>query len=420
MGYSKVTEVICKIPKKTNFEDLLEDMILEKFFADTTIYIEEEIFECNLLAMRCYSNYFSEIETGIRMMNLFPENVTADSLEIVCDWILYPDVEIARQFVVDLFKTSKYLDIEELVELCWALLSDDEISEEFAFQTYLEARERKCYPIMEIMLSRISKLFLIIVSCKQFVESSLSEVQSFLQSSMIAVNSEMEVFFAGVRWLAHDWRHRKRYVLDIMRLMRFSLMPAIELLELNRKYDVGSFDLGIIVDILENPQVIEMIRDAIERVAVGFWRKSKYCFQECPILEQYIKDKAVPSRIFITDPLKLDYRATSIYEAFTKFRLYLNALKAQPREYYKTLEKAMSNCNLTYLVASEDEYMNEDEDETETSSSCYSRTTYRCTVQENLEIRRCKNNSEVSEISTTTTSSVSLVIIMNSTTDLSG
>lgn len=421
MGYRSVKELAIYIPPKTSFDKLLEDMLLEKFFWDITIHIEEEIFECNVLAMRCYSNYFIELENDIRLMNLFPENVTADSLEIVCDWILYPDIDINRRYIVEVFNTSTYLDIEELVEACWLFLSSDEISEEIAFEIYVEARARKCYTIMDIMLSRISKFFLVIVSCKQFVELSLFEVLPLLQSSMIAVNSEMEVFLAGVRWLAYDWRHRKRYVVDIMRSMRFSLMPAIELLELNRKYDVNCFDLGIIVNILENPQVIELINDAVEHVAVGFWKKSKYCLQPCPILEQYIRDKAVPSRICITDPLKLDFRASSIYEAFTQFRLYLNALRAQPRDYYKTLEKAMSNCNLTYLVTMGEDSEKEFMSKSETSSSCFSQTTISCTVKENFEIKRCRMNSDVSEISTTT-ASVSFVIIcgMNTASDLSG
>jgi hypothetical protein len=44
----------------------------------------------------------------------------------------------------------------------------------------------------------------------------------------------MEVFMSAVRWLTHDWQHRKLYTDDVMVCIRFGLLAPWELIDIQR------------------------------------------------------------------------------------------------------------------------------------------------------------------------------------------
>lgn len=346
LGYQSTRNLYGSTPVKTSLGNILESMMKEPFFADITIYIADEEFQCNLLSLQAYCDFFCELEDGLSVIYLFPENVFSDTFELICDWILYPEVEIPQQYIVDVFVTAVYLGIGELKELCWAYFESGIVKEELAFVMYTEAKKRKCLALMKFMLARISKFFLTLVSSKQFVEFSITDVLLFLQSNLIAVNSEMEVLLAGMRWLNYDWTRRQKYVVYVIGSVRFLLMPAIELLELNRDHEAAAFDRPIMASALGNIQVKEIIQKAVENLAICFWKTKDFC--QSAIQKDLDKSNKI-ARIWIADPLKLHYRATSIYDAYTQFHLYLDALRSLERNYYTNFVIAKLTTP-TYLV----------------------------------------------------------------------
>lgn len=336
----------CRIPAKPSLGSSLKLMMKEQFFGDITIFISEEEFQCNLLSLRLYCDFFRELEHGLHVIHLFPENVFSDAFELICDWILYPEVDIPENYTVDVYVTAEYLGIEELKQICWAYFESDYVKDEQAFVIYTEAKKRKCFTLMRFMLTRISKFFLTLVSSKQFVEFSITDVLLFLQSNTIAVNSEMEVLLAGLRWLNYDWAGRQQYVVSVIGSVRFLLMPAIELLELNREYKAVAFDRAVMASALGDTQVKQLIKDAVENLVISFWKTKELC---ASTLQRYLEEGNAIARVWIADPLKLHYRATSIYDAYTQFHLYLDALRSLERDYYANLVIAQLTTP-TYLV----------------------------------------------------------------------
>lgn len=78
---------------------------------------------------------------------------------------------------------------KELEEQCWAFIDNDELfSEDTAFLLYLEAKKIGNTAVMELMVPRIMKFFLLLVSTKDFLELSVDELCLLLKSNYICVN----------------------------------------------------------------------------------------------------------------------------------------------------------------------------------------------------------------------------------------
>lgn len=77
----------------------------------------------------------------------------------------------------------------ELEEQCWAFIDNDELfSEDTAFLLYLEAKKVRNTAVMELMVPRIMKFFLMLVSTKDFLDLAVDELCLLLKSNYISVN----------------------------------------------------------------------------------------------------------------------------------------------------------------------------------------------------------------------------------------
>lgn len=82
-----------------------------------------------------------------------------------------------------------YNILAELEEQCWAFIDCDELfSEESAFSMYMKARRLGNNAIMELMVPRIMKFFLTLVSSKNFLHLTQEEMCILLKSNYIAVH----------------------------------------------------------------------------------------------------------------------------------------------------------------------------------------------------------------------------------------
>lgn len=148
-------------------------------------------------------------------------NVTSRAFSIIYDWMISPTSEschlLRRDNILEIFLAAQHLGIkgwlffiyilykrdiffysiteiprrarEELEEQCWAFIDNDELfCEDTAFLLYLEARKIGNTAVMELMVPRIMKFFLMLVSTKDFLELAVEELCLLLRSNYISVN----------------------------------------------------------------------------------------------------------------------------------------------------------------------------------------------------------------------------------------
>ncbi|XP_026826019.1 uncharacterized protein LOC105284947 isoform X2 [Ooceraea biroi] len=258
------------LPEKTDLYQELARRITNYKNADCIVQIDQDEFYCHLLVLQSYSTFFDE-KKNCKNINLSDSNVTAKAFSIIYDWMISPINEsyqlLRRDNILDIFMAAQYLGIKELEEQCWAFIDNDELfSEDTAFLLYLEAKKIGNTAVMELMVPRIMKFFLVLVSTKDFLELSVDELCLLLKSNYISVNSEMEVLMSAVRWLMHDWSERKQYMLEVLKCVRFGLIAPWQLVDVKRNPENPEF-----MELMSYPEVQKMVDDGLAFVIIKYW-----------------------------------------------------------------------------------------------------------------------------------------------------
>ncbi|XP_023288873.1 uncharacterized protein LOC105696745 isoform X2 [Orussus abietinus] len=257
------------LPEKTDLYQELARRITNYKNADCIVRIGQDEFHCHLLVLQSYSTFFDE--KNCKDVDLSGSSVTSRAFSIIYDWMISPTVEschlLRRDNILEIFMAAQYLGIKELEEQCWAFIDNDELfSEDTAFLLYLEARKIGNTAVMELMVPRIMKFFLMLVGTKDFLELSVEELCLLLRSNYICVNSEMDVLMSAVRWLMFDWDGRKQYLLDVLKCVRFGLIAPWQLVDVKRNPENPEF-----MELMSYPEVQKMVDDGLAFVIIKYW-----------------------------------------------------------------------------------------------------------------------------------------------------
>lgn len=182
-------------PPKVGLMELIEKMLKNYDKTNVQIKIQNTTFNCHMIVLQCYSDFFMEL-TNEQTVILPPDKVSPQAFVMVYEWMLSTDKPIVkREGILELFNAAQFLRIKGLVDQCWVCLDDDErFCEDAAFLLYIEARKFGHELIQQLMLNRVCKFFLTLVSTKDFLQLTIKEVCTLLQSNAIGVNSETEVY----------------------------------------------------------------------------------------------------------------------------------------------------------------------------------------------------------------------------------
>ncbi|XP_015434239.1 PREDICTED: uncharacterized protein LOC107190037 [Dufourea novaeangliae] len=257
------------LPEKTDLYQELARRITNYKNADCIVRIDQDEFHCHLLVLQSYSGFFDE--KNCKEIDLTGSDVSSKAFSIIYDWMISSQNEscrlLQRDNILEVFTAAQYLGIKELEEQCWAFIDNDELfSEDTAFLLYLEARRIKNTAVMELMVPRIMKFFLMLVSTKDFLELAIDELCLLLKSNYISVNSEMEVLMSAVRWLMHDWENRKHHLMDVMKCVRFGLIAPWQLVDVKRNPENPEF-----MELMSYPEVQKMVDDGLAFVIIKYW-----------------------------------------------------------------------------------------------------------------------------------------------------
>ncbi|XP_066595951.1 uncharacterized protein [Prorops nasuta] len=261
------------LPEKTDLYQELARRIVNYKNADCIVRIGDDEFYCHLLVLQSYSTFFDQ--HNCKEIDLTGSSVTSKAFSIVYDWMISLISEschlLRRDNILEIFTAAQYLGIKELEEQCWAFIDNDELfSEDTAFLLYLDAKKVGNTAVMELMIPRIMKFFLLLVSTKDFLELTVDELCSLLRSNYICVNSEMEVLMSAVRWLMHDWKNRQKFMLNVLRCVRFGLIAPWQLVDVKRNPENPEF-----MELMSYPEVQKMVDDGLAFVIIKYWYSSQ-------------------------------------------------------------------------------------------------------------------------------------------------
>ncbi|KAH8232938.1 hypothetical protein KR026_002000, partial [Drosophila bipectinata] len=223
-------------PPKDQLPSILRYIIESHQITTIQIDINKMYFNCHLIVLQVYSEFFLKLE-DIPLLITLPENrVSQKAFMLIYKWMLSDDPYLERAHIVEIFVAATYLRINDLLDHCWKYFDDSKCFEEdTACILYVETQNNPALDVVRnIMLTRIHKFFLTFVASSDFLNIPVSHLVYLLSSSKISVNNEAEVLFIAIRWMSFDWEERKKYALRIFPCIRFKLMPLWFLLYLQR------------------------------------------------------------------------------------------------------------------------------------------------------------------------------------------
>lgn len=236
-------------------------MAKNRVHCDTKIVIGEETFDCHMIVLKGYSKYFADLskkeEFDKQTVFLPNEKVSSEAFKIIYEWMLSNDNIPQRLHFAAVFKAATYLKIHEYLSQFMCIIDDKTvIGEREALSIYLEAKEVDDKSLQDLMRVKISKLFLTFVASWEYLTLNYDEVEDFFRSNTVGVNSELDMLFAAIRWLQHEWPLRHKLVAPLMKFVRFELLKVWQLIEL-KKYPQE------LQHIFKIPEVQEIIDNAL-------------------------------------------------------------------------------------------------------------------------------------------------------------
>lgn len=321
--------------QKTSLEDRIRWLYENHFCTDLEVCIGDVTFNCHLLVLKFASSWFRKISDFIPTIYIFPENVTPKAFAQIYDWILKPEMKLQREGIVEVMQAAKYFDMDSVEESCWRFLAFNvEAWEDRALEIFMEAKQLQCNEVVQHMMCRISKSFLMMVSTDFFLSLTFDEVWRLLRCNSICVNGEIEVLLSGILWLDHDWLNRKQHMLDIIKCTRFIFITPKNLSDMVDASRYDDFDSFILRRALETPEISTTVQNAFvySSAVLGLDEDDHDGKQE--ILNQLGEDFP-ESRQWIIDPLKKLFVSRELSASYQLFKQYLEMLRMMNKDYYE-------------------------------------------------------------------------------------
>ncbi|XP_053685978.1 BTB/POZ domain-containing protein 1-like [Sabethes cyaneus] len=209
---------------RPNHLDLVDAHLKSFKHTDVQVHIGNQVFDCHLLLLKCFSQVFDEME-NVPAVVLPEEKITPEAFELIYQWLLSPSPRLQREHFVAVFVAAEFLRIPALLEHCWTCVDDSKaLIEDRAFCLYTEAKYFQHTILQSMMLKRIWKYFLPLVASEGFVELPPNDVCLLLKSNHIGVFSEVDVLHSACLWLLNDWDSRCFHIGELMSLVRFPRM----------------------------------------------------------------------------------------------------------------------------------------------------------------------------------------------------
>ncbi|GLV32430.1 uncharacterized protein CBL_00861 [Carabus blaptoides fortunei] len=320
------------LPTKTNLYHELYRRISNYVNTDVQVIIGMEEFSCHSMVLQTYSGFF-EKRVDVRRIELPHKEVSVNAFVSIYDWMISGKQCVKllkRDNALEIFVGAQYLEIKELEEQCWAfLLSESVYNEDTAYMLYVEAKKLNVPSVKELMVPRIRKFFLMLVSLQDFLELDVDEVCVLLSSSYIVVSCEMDVLMSAMRWLKHDWEGRNQYTVRLMSCIRFGLIAPWQLVEIKRNRANPE-----IMEIMNSPEITKLVEEGLSFVVIKYW----YAWRSSSNYVDWL------DLLTLNEPPERNWTGTEKnYDSFKQFLAFLNAYR---EEYLLSKNKMPSKCSL--------------------------------------------------------------------------
>ncbi|XP_064547181.1 uncharacterized protein LOC135434502 isoform X2 [Drosophila montana] len=223
------------LPKKPDLVEELCRLFRQNIGPTLAVVVEGKQFYCHAMLLGLTSAFFNNRNFS-QVLYLPASKIPSRSFVNIYRWMLEPINSVTLSQLVELMRASQFLAIEELTKQCWRLAHDVLKTTDRVLTMYIVS-QRVCVNIEKIITPYVGRVWLPYAASREFSNLEFSKVRRLLQLDNLSVNTEMEVLYTAILWLNGNWPLRKRYAVDLMRVIRFDVMPFVFLIGFDRRKD---------------------------------------------------------------------------------------------------------------------------------------------------------------------------------------
>ncbi|XP_060661469.1 actin-binding protein IPP isoform X2 [Drosophila nasuta] len=200
-------------------------------FCDIEIVAGESTFNAHRAILSAASAYFEAMfrpELGlneVKQKSVVLHTIDGDIFFILLDFIYTGRCEITQSNVQELLAAADMLQLNEVVDGCCEFLCR-ELHATNALGILRFAEAHNCESLAKSAMNFVQANFPAITLEDEFLETPQNLLSQLLNSELLRVDSESQVFQAALRWIKHDVTQRRCYVFDILSHVRMALVPV--------------------------------------------------------------------------------------------------------------------------------------------------------------------------------------------------
>ncbi|XP_017866785.1 PREDICTED: kelch repeat and BTB domain-containing protein 8-like [Drosophila arizonae] len=328
----------------------LANIVQNRIRTDVQVVVHGTTFDCHLTVLQVASEYF-RLFTSTHTIVIDEPEVTVLAFEKLYEWILKGKAFRLRvDWLLDMYRTARFLKMPKFIDRLWGYFENTKnFSEGHAFNLYIKAIPYPTEMLQALMLTRVNRFFLTAVTTTEYLNLTAEQVYAMLTTSVLAVNSEMEVLMSALRWMMYDWEERKKHKLFLMQAVRFNLMPAWYILSLKTKQKMPE-----LAEILEEP----VIQDTLD-AGLSYSVTQHFVHSDSPLQKplelntehqrEWIIDRCASHHHLYNCPnwTYLDYNVFNIYmmQIIKAKNLHFDTLRLfKPSNFAPCCQETIKNC----------------------------------------------------------------------------
>ncbi|XP_046561198.1 LOW QUALITY PROTEIN: kelch-like protein 2 [Haliotis rubra] len=213
--------------------EYLRSLHVENKMVDVLIHVGGQTFAAHRVALACHSKHFADIFMKHTENTKLPVEVNLPGVNPYAFQAFLRYVYTGQMIVSP--ETSQTLavgdrfHIREIRQICTEYvecIGSDQAVHILASKTI--SRESVVFKHAYML---VKENFCDVFDVEQFLNFSLDLVCQILSDDYLYINTEMDVFWAGLKWIAFHITERHNYLLKVMKCVRFGLMSQSELFQ---------------------------------------------------------------------------------------------------------------------------------------------------------------------------------------------
>ena len=330
--YHDAWKILPVIHEKQSLMKLISEQLQKPESFDVSVLIGDESFNCLMLILQSFSKYFKLRSRHDKIIALPSAKITAMVFQKIYKWMLMESKAVERENLIPLLIGAQFLEVEMLEQQIWNLIQDGErFQENEAFLLYLEARQSNFEKVQSMMMARVQKFFMTVVCSEEFLLMQPFELRNWLKLDSIGINSEVEVFYAIVRWLLHDWNYRNEFLVNLVDVVRFGLIQPWRIVEFRHNQNTGKLK-----KILENAELQGILESSLSYSTYrSCFGSDEFTDQFSDFLHRFGFKRLYPRETFDPDWTVRYKDSAYTYEYFEE---YLNEIKTNALTNWKLKE----------------------------------------------------------------------------------